>query len=541
MIGYELSDPATDGGWPTFRWDVPAKFNIAEACLDSPAENTAVRYVDVDGDETALTYGELERAVSATAAALSNRDVGEGDAVGVCLPQCPELLVVHLATLARGGVVVPLSMLLSDDHFEHALEHGDASALVVDRAKADRLSVRTPSETFVVEPASARSRDALGDLAGSLVTDPNDGTDETLRITETTPEDPAFVLYTSGTTGTPKGVVQGHRYLVGSLPGYQCWFELFDRETARESRVWTPAEWAWAGALFDVVYPTLALGGTVVAQERRSGFDPERATKVLNQTGVTHTFMPPTALGKLRTEGVDDPLESLAVVNCGGESLSEDLRQWASETLEVTVNEAYGQTEANALVGDCGAAYPAREGTMGKPYPGHDVRIVDEDGEPVANGEVGRITLDPSDPALFLEYLGDPDATANAYFENGLFDTGDLAVRDDEGYLTHRGRADDLIITSGYRVSPVEIENSLAAHPNVAEAVVAGVPDEKRGERVTAAVVPDGRAGDETFREELERSVRERVGPHKAPREIRFRSSIPETRTGKADRDAVFD
>ncbi|MFP8953478.1 acyl-CoA synthetase [Natrialbaceae archaeon A-arb3/5] len=542
MIGYELSNPATDDEWPTFRWDLPETFNVADVCLDHPAARTALRYVDEFGDETALTYGDIERAVADAAAALSARDIGKGDAVGVCLPQCPELLVVHLATLSRGGVVVPLSMLLGDEHAGHALDHADASALVVDRAKADELSIRTPPETVVVEPEPARERDALGGLGGTLVTDEDASSDQArLHTVETTPDDPAFVLYTSGTTGAPKGVVQGHRYLIGSLPGYQCWFELFDREAAAESRAWTPAEWAWAGALFDVVYPTLVMGGTVVARERRSGFDPERASRLVDRTGVTHTFLPPTALGKFRTGGDLDRLDSLRVINCGGEALPTDLRRWTEETLDVVVNEAYGQTEANALVGECWAAYPAREGAMGKPYPGHDVLVVDDDGDPVPDGEVGRIALDPDDPVLFLEYLDDPEATAEAYFDNGLFDTGDLAVRDDDGYLYHRGRADDLIITSGYRVSPLEVENALATHSDVAAAVVAGVPDEHRGERVAAVVVPNGREGDDAFRDELEHRVRDRLGAHKAPREIRFRSTIPETRTGKADRDAVFD
>ncbi|MCU4975451.1 AMP-binding protein [Halobacteria archaeon AArc-m2/3/4] len=536
-IGYDLTSPSDDETWPSFSWDLPDRFNVADACLDSPSDDPALRYVSEDGEATALTYGEIESAVESTANALAEGGIGRGDVVGVLLPQCPELLVSHLATLTLGGTVAPLSMLLGEDHLSYVLEDCGAAALIVDETRASELSIRTPERTFVVDPDSAPGHDGLGGLDDHAGSEREGGSSITM-----TPDDPAFLLYTSGTTGAPKGVVQGHRYLIGSLPGYQCWFHLFDEQEFASTRVWTPAEWAWAGALFNVVYPTLALGGTVVAQARRSGFEPARAIRVADRTGVTHAFMPPTALAKVRRTGGHETadLDALSVLTCGGEPLPTDLLDWAESALDVVINEAYGQTEANALVGNCQAAYPVESGSMGKPYPGHEVLVVNEDGEPVPDGEIGTIALDPSDPALFLGYHDDPTETDRAFFENGLFDTGDLAVRDEDGYFHHRGRSDELIITSGYRVSPVEVENALVAHPDVSAAVVTGVPDEQRGERVAAAIVPIDRADGDTLHAELVSFVKDRLGAYKAPRKIRFVDSLPETRTGKADRCALF-
>lgn len=555
MIGYELSDPARDDDWPTFRWDLPERFNVAEACLDAPDGATAFRYVDERGDSMALSYAAVSEATHELAAGLADRGVNRGDRIAVCLPQSPELLVSQLAILRLGAVVVPLSMIVGEDHVVHTLENAGVDRLIVDvHRDLPDLPVK---DRFVVDPKRAPGHDGLGGLA-DLAADAE--SQSPLETPDTAPDDPAFVLYTSGTSGAPKGVVHGHRYLIGSLPGYQCWFELFAPEQAAASRVFTPAEWAWAGALFNVVFPTLALSGTVVAHHRRSGFDPARSLDVFASQDVRYAFLPPTALRRIREADVvdDADLEALEVITCGGERLPPSLAEWAESALDVTVNEGYGQTEANALVGDCQAAYPARDGAMGKPYPGHEVIVVNDSGDPVPDGDLGRIALRTPDPVCFLEYHGDPEATDAAYLGDNLLDTGDLAVRDADGYLYHRGRDDELIISSGYRISPIEVETVLTDHDAVADAVVAGLPDKDRGERVAAAVVPrsdhlrasfrgdhleDALRADHlegTVQTELESLVRERLGAYKVPREFVFLEELPETRTGKADRRRVF-
>ncbi len=542
--GYELPRPEPDAAdpWAGFEWALGEEYNVAATALataEGDPGRAALRHVPIEGAPTTVTYGELNRSVDAFAARLVAAGVDPGDRVGVCLPQCPELVVAHLAAFAAGAVVVPLSMLLGGDSFAYSLDHSGASLLVADATRAAELDDTSAADgvpTLRVDPGGY-DESALGGLSAHV-----DGGSAAFDRVRTAPDDPALILYTSGTTGKPKGVVGGHRYLAGSLPGYQAWFELFDDEAARAARVWTPAEWAWAGALFDVVFPTLALGGTVVSHERRSGFDPAAALELVEREGVSHAFMPATALQRIRSEAAPPGAERspLRVVMSGGEKLPPSLRAWAEAELAPTVHEAYGQTEANALVGNCTAAYPVREGSMGRAYPGHDVRVVDADGEAVPAGEVGEIAVALPDPAVFLGYWNDEAATAEK-FQGDLFLTGDLAVRDEDGYFRHRGRADDLILTAGYRVSPLEVEASLEGHPDVAEAVAGGVPDERRGERVKAVVVPaEGVDPGDELAARLRETVRADLGAHKVPREFEFVDAVPETRSGKADRSALF-
>lgn len=538
--GYSLDRPDPDARdpWAEFSWQLGTEYNIASVVLGAqPEHRVAIRHVTVDGMRTSLTYGDIDAAATNTAAMLRSRGVEPGDAIGVCLPQCPELLVVHLATLKLGAIVVPLSMLLGDDSLAYSLEHSDAAVFAIDSDRHRELDASLDGIDTIPVAVGDYEESPLGGLAeyvrgGSGVT-----------VTETAPNDPAFIMYTSGTTGKPKGVVQGHQYLAGSLPGYQAWFELFDHQAVRDTKVWTPSEWAWAGALFDVVYPTLALGGTVVSKERRSGFEANRSLGLLESEAVTHTFLPPTALTRIRNEGDVDAYDtsSLSVVMCGGEKLPGSLLAWAEERLDVTVNESYGQTEANALIGNCRTAFPPKPDSMGKPYPGHDVVLVDESGTAVAQGEVGEIAVKLPDPVVFLGYYKDQSATAQK-FQDDLFLTSDLAVRDEDGYLWHQGRKDTLILTSGYRVSPLEVESVLESSASVANAVIGGVPDEDRGQRVKAYVVPASLdIEDQLLVESLKQMVRDNLGAHKVPREIELIDQIPQTRSDKADRATLFD
>ncbi|MCU4743997.1 AMP-binding protein [Natronoglomus mannanivorans] len=544
-----------------FEWDVPETFNlgtVVETNDDTPPETTALVHVDDAGGTHRFTYGELEAAASALAAHLSDAGLESGDRIALCFPQSPELLVAHLATYRIGCLAVPLSVILGEESLSYTLEHSDATALLADARVFDGFESTLTEYDFGYELAvelggvdaetdeGARytgSDRHLGGYAGYV---PADGDHE---VVPTAPADPAIIVYTSGTSGKPKGVVQTHQYVIGALPSYQCWFHCF--ESTHRERVWTPAEWSWAGALFDVVFPTLALGGTVVSRVRRSGFDPERALELIERQRVSRAFMPPTALWQIRQHAAPaaHELDALEVLMCGGEKLSAPLSRWAERELEVVVNESYGQTEANALIGNCRVLFEPREDSMGKPYPGHECRIVDEEYRPVEPGEVGQIALELPDPVLFDGYWNDEAATEEC-FADGLYLTGDLATRDEDGYVHFAGRADDLIITAGYRVSPAEVESALCTAPGVTEAAVGGVPDEERGQRIKAYVLlesgeradgvdEDGNT-DESTADALRQHVREQLGAHKAPREVVVLEEPPQTRTGKLDRSALF-
>lgn len=546
-----------------FKWDIPDVYNISSHVIEScNPESTALRYVGRNGSRYTYAYGDLDAATGALAARLSADGIGRGDSIGVCLPQCPEQLLVHLAAYRLGAVVVPMSMLLGDDSLRYALEHSGATMLVIDNQRTTERKDSVSGVTEIVVDVDDRGPvESSGNASGVENEDEIDSnvaltlgglrayTDQTIESlinpVETSPADPALILYTSGTTGKPKGVTVPHRYLIGSLPAYHCYFHLFTPNAVREANVWTPSEWAWAGALFDVVFPTLALGGTVVARERRSRFDPDQALELVESEAVTHGFLPPTALRRIRTEAsLEDraPAPSLSVVMCGGEKLPPSVFRWAEDFLNVTVNESYGQTEANGLIGNCRAIFDAKAGSMGRPFPGHDVAILDEFDAERSIGECGQLAVRLPDPVRFLEYWGDPDAT-DQKLEDGWLLTGDLVRRDEEGYLWHEGRMDDLIITSGYRVSPLEVERTLSSDSIVGDAVVVGVPDDDRGERIRAYIVLDEPvlADESAVESRLRTRVRDELGIHKVPHEIVFVESFPETRSGKTDRSALFD
>jgi len=548
--------PAPDecrGGdpWTGFEWEVPATYNIASVALSHDSARTALEYVGLDGESHTFTYGDLDSASSAVAGHMRAIGVESGDRVAVCLPQCPEHLLVHLAAYRLGAVVVPLSMLLGEETFRHQVAHAGARALFVD---AERLAELPDSVVEAVEhvaafqPGAGVTDDpdrALGGLRSVVAAGRSTGGGGVRgEGAATAPDDPAVLLYTSGTSGRPKGVLQGHAYLLGSLPGYQCSYHLFTEAECRDALVWTPSEWAWAGALFDVVFPTLAVGGTVLATERRSGFDADRALGHIEDAQVTHAFLPPTALARMKTAATatsEYDLSSLSVVQAGGENLPPAVFEWAEGALDVTVNEAYGQTEANFLAGNCQRRYEAKPGSMGKAYPGHDLVVVDEDGTEQPPGELGELVVELPDPVTFLEYWRDPVTTAEKFSDDGRMRTGDLARRDEDGYLWHAGRHDDLIVTSGYRVSPLEVESVLTEDPRVANAVVGGIPDPERGQRVKAYVdLVDGTVPASDVAEDLCERVGERLGAHKTPHEVEFIESIPETRSGKTDRAALF-
>lgn len=533
-----------------FEWDLPESYNIATACLTSEAsthEATALYHVDESGGHHEFSYEALDEASDALAAELHGWGVSRGSHVALCFPQSPELLVAHLATYKLGAVSVPLSVLLGRAALAHSLSHSGTEVLLVDAAVRDGLDAAADAFDAVdrvvdvsLDPAGyGPAARHLGGLAA--VADPEG---RPPHVAETGPDTPALLLYTSGTTGRPKGVLQGHRYLIGSLPGNQLWYHLFDPATGSDQRVWTPSEWAWAGALFNVVFPTLALGGTVVSSVRRSGFDPEAALAFVDETGVTRAFLPPTALSRIR-EAVPEPatrLPTLEVVQSGGEALNPAVQAWVERELDLIVNEAYGQTEANALVGNCRALFELRPGSMGRPYPGHDVLVLDEGGEPLGPGELGELAIEGPDPTFLLEYWDDPAATDATFTDDGALKTGDMVELDEDGYVWFRGRKDDLIVSSGYRVSPIEVEATLETHPLVSEAVVGGVPGPDGTTRIKAYLRGDADGGpSETTFEELRQLVRTELGAHKTPDAIEVLAAPPLTRTGKMDRAALFD
>jgi acetyl-CoA synthetase len=340
------------------------------------------------------------------------------------------------------------------------------------------------------------------------------------RATETGPDTPAVLIYTSGTTGPPKGALHAHRLLLGHLPGVELHHNLFPQPG---DRLWTPADWAWIGGLFDALLPALHHGVPVVAF-RTEKFDPERAFHLIDQLEVRNLFLPPTALRMMRQVN-SRPLR-VRSVGSGGETLGHELIDWGKKQLGVTINEFYGQTEANLVVGNCSTLAPVRPGWMGKAVPGHDVTVIDGEIAVRANG----------DPVAFLGYWQNEPATAEKVVD-GWIRTGDLGEMDDDGSFRFIGRADDVISSGGYRIGPGEIEDCLGRHPAVAMAAVVGVPDEVRGEIVKAYIVPaQGVDASSDLERELQAFVRSQLAAYEYPRCIEFLHDLPMTTTGKIRR-----
>ena len=492
------------------RWSIPARLNIAHHACDRH-EGLALLDVDERGDVTRYTFAELSELSDRLASVLAAMGVGRGDRVAVFCPQRVENPLAHLACFKLGAVSVPLSSLFRSDALAYRLEHSRARVVVTDDVHREYLAP-------VLAGMATPPRVIAGDFWSLVRAAPR------APIVDTAADDPAMVVYTSGTTGMPKGALHAHRFLPGRLPGFELIHRLESRPT-RDRPFWTPADWAWVGGLVDCVLTPWWFGCPVIGWRRRS-FEPAAVFEFLARFAVRSMFVPPTAIRRFRSE-LAEPRVALDSVHTAGEPLPPDTYAWATRAFG-TVYELYGMTEMGATIGNS-PWFEVRPGSMGKPFPGHDVRVLREDGSETDDGETGEIAVRRGDPGMFLGYLDDPEATA-ARFRGDFLMTGDLASRE-AGYLSYRGRADDLINTSGYRVGPTEVERALLAHPAVEHAAVVGLPDAERGEIVAAFVVLQ--AGATATVDELQRHVKQRLAAYEYPRRIVFARELPMTPSGK--------
>lgn len=501
-----VAPPTYDELRSSFRWSLPERVNIgAEVSDRQRAADPAILVTDGREITRTVTFGELSEASNRLANVLAAKGVVAGDRVALILSQRPETAIAHVAIYKLGAIAVPLSGAFGSDALEVRLRGSDPSVVLGERDSLERVaSIGFDGALIDVD------RDLEHLLAGAS---------PDFTAAPTTPDTPALLVYTSGTTGPPKGALHGHRVLAGHMPGFELSHDFFPQPG---DRIWTPADWAWIGGLYDVVMPALAHGMPVVAF-RTARFDPGRAFDVIANAGIRNVFMPATALRMMRrSDGVPVALRTIA---SGGETVGEETAAWCRERFGVRLNEFYGQTEANLLIGNC-AAWPERPGWMGRAYPGHELRLVD--------GEIA-VKVE-GDPVVFLGYWRDEEAT-RAKVRDGWLHTGDLAEVDEEGNYRSVGRTDDLISSGGHRIGPGEIEECLIRHPAVSIAAVIGVPDAVRGEIVKAFVVTaPGAGGSPELVQGLQELVRTRLAPYEVPRAIEFVDELPLTVTGKIRR-----
>ncbi len=515
----------------SFEWKIPDYFNMGVDICDKWANQRyrlALVYENEKGQVEKYTFWDLKRLSNALANGLSANGVKTGDRVGILLPQSPEAGISHIAVYKMGAVVMPLFTLFGPEALTYRLNNSEAAAVITDGPNLSKiLEIREDLphlRTIIV----IRDKAPDGVLSFEEIIEKGSHDFSPLK---TRADDPALISYTSGTTGPPKGAYHAHRVLLGHLPGIQFPHNFFPKE---DDFFWTPADWAWMGGFLDVLLPSWHYGTPVFAHRARK-FDGEEAFHILAKYGIRNAFMPPTALKMMRQ--VKNPKRrhdfNMRTIGSGGEALGEELLAWGREVMGLTINEFYGQTEVNLVVGSCAEVMEIRPGSMGKAIPGHVVEVVNDSGDVLPPGEVGEVGIQRPDPVMCLGYWKNPEATREKY-AGDWWVTGDLAKKDEDGYFWFVGRKDDLITSSGYRIGPAEIEDCLMGHPAVAMAAVVGSPDPVRTEVVKAFIVPEKTAapGSE-LAEEIQNYVKKRLAAHEYPREIEFVGELPMTNTGK--------
>ncbi|WP_435348573.1 acyl-CoA synthetase [Haloarchaeobius sp. HRN-SO-5] len=517
------------------EWDVPETFNIATDVVTKHADDRGrvAMFQEIEGgDERTHTFWRLDRRSNEIASALESRGVGRGDRVAIIGSRSDQVMLSHLATWKLGGISVPLSVLYGPDALEFRLSDSEPTAVFVDPELLDAVG-ETIASIENVDCVVGMGAEPDVDGVETLAFEALDG-DRTYDAAETAPDDPAFILYTSGTTGQPKGVLQTHQALVGWLPSFQMCFELPWHEA--DPFLYATPDLAWIGGI-NLVLGSWHYGFPVLRYDSTSGFDPATIFENVEKYGTTRAVMVPAMLKPMsKLDASQYDLSTLTVVMSGSEPVSETLYEYVTETLDANLNEMYGQTEAMHLITTCERWFDVEPGSLGYPAPGHEIDVIDEDGNRLDDGETGIIGLEKPDPVMFRELWNDPVGTEDKFVGDWM-NTDDLGQKDENGQFWFKSRADNLILTSGYRVGPAEVEDSIIELDAVANVGVIGVPDERRGELVKAYVeVADGFEESQTLESQIQDHVRQNLAKYEYPREIEFIEEMPTTVTGKIRR-----
>ena len=522
----------------SFGWQIPAQYNIGVDVCDRWAERephrTAILNVHADGPIEEISYGNLREQSNRLANVLAAYGINRGDRVAILLPQGPAAAISHIAVYKMGAVALPLALLFGIDAVAYRLADSGARAVITNAQGVAKLPAIDGAGAAGVSLILSTDGPEYGahDFGATLARASDDFT-----AVLTASEDPALIMYTSGTTGPPKGALHAHRVLLGHLPGIELPHDFFPQPG---DRFWTPADWAWAGGLLDVLLPSLHYGVPVVARKLEK-FDPEEAFALMGRLGVRNAFIPPTALRMLRLAKCPSTGVRLRSLGSGGEALGAETFEWGKSALGVSINEFYGQTECNLVVSSCAQIGVTKPGAMGKAVPGHAVAVIQPDGTQCKAGELGEIAIRRPDPVMFLQYWGKHDATCEKFVGEWMT-TGDQGILDDDGYFHFVGRTDDVITSAGYRIGPAEIEDCLIRHPAVALAAVVGKPDPMRTEIVKAfIVVKPGHEPSDALAFDIQSFVKARLSAHEYPREVAFVKEMPMTTTGKVIRRLLRD
>lgn len=537
MPAYEFSPPPRSDTWAaaqrSFTWRAPVQFNIADLICErwAAADPSRIALIEpqIDGSVRNWTFRDLSRASNQLANVLSAAGVGRGDRVAVLLPQCAETLITHLAAYKLAAILTPLFTLFGEEALSYRLADSGAKALITNRANLPKLAafqgdLQNLNQILSIDGAGPGALDFWDQMHRAS---------DQATCTATSPDDPALLSYTSGTTGAPKGALHGHRVLAAHVVGAAI---AYDYPVAGKDVMWTPADWAWMGGSMNAMAPALYYGAPLLAH-RADKFDPEAALALMAAHNVSIAFLPPTALKIMRqVETTHTQATSLRAIGAAGEAMGAELLHWGRQAFGLTINEFYGQTECNMVIGNNARLFSPVPGAMGRAMPGHWIAVLDENGACAPKGQAGELAIHRDDFGMFLRYWNKPEKTAEKFVGDWML-TGDVAIEGDEGVHRFASRIDDVITSSGYRIGPTEIEDCLSGHPAVAVCAVVGAPDPVRTEIVVAFVRTRHKA-DQTdeVANALRQHVREKLSPHLAPARIVFVDDIPMTATGKIKR-----
>jgi acetyl-CoA synthetase len=497
------------------RWSVPERYNIAaDVCDRHPREKLAMIHEDFSGNVRRVSWGELQDDANRFANVLVAHGVEKGDRVAMLLPPTPETAAAFFGAWKVGAILLSMSILYGDEGIRHRLSDSEPKVLVTNAPNAERIERSLVGDVLILDQA-------LLSRGGTAF--------ETL---DTAADDPAQLYYSSGTTGLAKGILHAHRYILGHEEFIYC-------HDVRDSEIFHGVgEWAWAAGICPLLGPW-RVGAVQAVYQREGGFDPHKQLDFLSKHEVTNVFGTPTAIRAMMSIGdaATRYPQKFRIVCSAGEPLNPEAIRWFRQQYGITVLDYYGLTESYPLC----ANYPfleVREGSMGKPMPGWEVEILDEDERPVAQGERGEICLRArSNPHYPLGYWNRPAEDSEEVFGGEWFHTKDAASQDEDGYYWYDGRADDVIISAGYRIGPFEVESACLEHPAVGEAGAVAPPAKRRWKVVKAFVVAAaGYEPSAELGEEIKAFVRDHHSAYAYPRLIEFVPDLPKTLTGKIRR-----
>jgi len=524
---------AYDDMMATFKWEIPARYNIAVDTVDKhDPGRLAMLWEDWQGAERRLTFGDFQSMSNRIANVLRGLGVERGDRVAVLLPSLPETAAAFIAVYKVGGILLSLSQLYGDDSIAHRLSDSGARLLITDGANRPRLEgmrdrVASLERVAVLQAGQALAGDDV-DLDAAM-----QKASDTGAVEDTAPDDPAQLYYSSGTTGEAKGILHAHRYLLGHNEYELC------HDVRGDELFHSTGEWAWIAGIVPGLLGPWRYGVPVAVFQRQGGYDPEQTLYLLEKYSVGNMFSTPTAL-RAMTQVKDAGSKysvKLRIACSAGEPLNPEVIRWSQEQLGIPILDYYGLTESYPLCGNF-PTVEVRPGSMGLPLPGWEVAILDpQTEEELPAGERGEICLRArTNPHYPIGYWNRPGDTEQD-FGGDWFHTKDAARKDEDGYVWYEGRADDVIISAGYRIGPFEVESAIVELAEVVEAAAVASPDASRGNIVKAfvRVTPDSQPNEELVKK-IQNHVRESYASYAYPREVEFVEELPKTLTGKIRR-----